>query len=153
MDTLTNIWWFMNRIITRRDLNRKHLTKDILFNIQSLADQFYGFYPTIFEELKIGKIYFSKNLVPYLSKKGIKQLHILVWDFNWSLQRDGIDNFSGAIENKDITIRTTANRPIEFGVGGNEENNNLFQLHEQDEFLSKIWLLSILIYPWLSNHR
>ena len=41
----------MNRVITRRDQRRKHLTKVKLFDIQSLADELYHSRSTIFKKL------------------------------------------------------------------------------------------------------
>lgn len=104
----------MNRVITRRDQRRKHLTKVKLFDIQSLADELYHSRSTIFKKL-LNRL-----------KKGIKQPYILVQKFNQSLQRIEFEDFSGAISSKDIAIEASANRLIESDIGGNKKVNEFF---------------------------
>lgn len=78
MDTLIKIPRLRNKVIIGRERSRKYLTKDVLFDIQSLADQLYHSQSIISKSPEPGKIYFSENLVSDLLKKGIKQLHISV---------------------------------------------------------------------------
>lgn len=61
----------MNRIIIRQGYNERYPTKNILFDTQSLTNQLYQSRLTILDRLELGKIYFSKNLVPDLWDKGI----------------------------------------------------------------------------------
>ena len=82
VDALIKIWKHISRVIAGRERSRRHLTKNVLFHIQSLADQLYCSWSIIAKGPEPWNIYFSKNPVPNLLKKVIKELHILVWEFN-----------------------------------------------------------------------
>lgn len=68
----------MNKVIIKKKFSGRYFTKDGLFDIQSLVDQFYCSSSIIFNGFMFRKIYFSENLVPNLLKEGIKQLYISV---------------------------------------------------------------------------
>lgn len=82
VDALMKIRRLMNRVIIGKERGGKHPIKDVVFDIQSLADQLYSSWSIIPKGPEPEKIHFSENLVPDLLKKGIKQLHISVWEFN-----------------------------------------------------------------------
>lgn len=72
VNTLTKIRRFINKIIIEQEYSLRHLTKNALFDIQSLVDQLYQLRSTIPDGFDLRKIYFSQNLVPDLLDKGIK---------------------------------------------------------------------------------
>lgn len=115
----------MNRIDVGKKQSERHPTKDVLFDIQSLANQLYHSQSTSLDSVEEGKIYFSENLVSNLWKKGLKQIHILVWPFNTSLKKhEDIDDSAAGYNN--IGTGITANDLIELDAGANEELNKIF---------------------------
>lgn len=123
VDALAKIRKVINQVIIKREQNRKHSTKDALFNIQSLANQLSCSQSTILNGPKPGKIFFIENLAPDLWKKVFNQLHISVLAFNKFLHKNGAIKDS-AIENgnKAFGIRTIE-YPIEIYFRANKEVN------------------------------
>lgn len=78
VNTLSKIRKLMNRVIIKRERNKKHLTKNALFDIQSLAKQLYYSQLIIPEDSKLEKIYFLENPISNLMKEDIEQLHLSV---------------------------------------------------------------------------
>lgn len=61
VDTLTKIRAGINKVIIGREQSGRHPTKDLSFNILSLADQLYCSRSTTPDRSEPGKIYFSEN--------------------------------------------------------------------------------------------
>lgn len=55
--------------------------KNVLFNIQSLANQLYHSWSIILDEFELGKIFFLKNLASNLWKKRFKSTIYIHLDF------------------------------------------------------------------------
>lgn len=80
----------------------RYLTKNLLFDILSLADQLYRSKSTELEDSKQKKIYFSKNLILDFMFDRIKILLTQVEAFNISLKRNKLIEIRDNI-NKNIT--------------------------------------------------
>lgn len=81
VDILLKVRRLINKVIIGQEQNRKHLTKDALFDIQSLANQLYCLRSITPDSYEQRKICFSENLCPNHLKKGIKQLFIVLTFF------------------------------------------------------------------------
>ena len=90
VDTLSKVRGIMNRVIIGNERSGRHLTKDALFDIQSLADQLYRSRSTTPDGPEPGKVYFSENPCPDLWNESLQQLHLSVWAFNESLRNNKI---------------------------------------------------------------
>ena len=101
--------------------SEKYLIKNIVFDISSLADQFYQLRSTFLEGLKPEKIYFSENLALNLLSNGMKALLTQIKTFNQSLKKnkienDAVDNLSEISKLKFHLIKLNTNGGINKAV-------------------------------------
>lgn len=82
VDALSKVRRAINKVIIRQKRSARHLTKDTLFDIQSLAFQLYCSQSITLEGSEPSKIYFLVHLALDLLKNGIDQLHISMWALN-----------------------------------------------------------------------
>lgn len=126
VDALDKIRKVMNQVVVGRNRTGRHPTKDLSFDILSLADQLYQSKSTILESFEPGKMYFSENPAPELLLDGLKILLAWVDAFNKSVKDNRPVDIEVDGDEDGITSGSRAH-PIElFDVGFNEIINELF---------------------------
>lgn len=99
----------MNKVIAGRNWTGKHLTKDVSFDILSLADQLYRSKSSHPDGPERGKVYFSENQAPDLMKQGKTHLHTNILSYNEAINQHAlsipISEQELALFNEKIEIR------------------------------------------------
>lgn len=125
VDTLSKVKKVINMVIIYQKQAKKYFTKDVLFDIFSLANQLYQSQLTFLKGLKPEKIYFLENLVLNLLFEDTKVFEIIAKKFNLLFEKK---NIKEAIlnETKDGLSAGRRDNQIDIDLEKNMKVNDFF---------------------------
>lgn len=124
VDTLRKVRSSMNKVIAGRDRSRRYPTKNVSFDILSLADQLYRSKSSHPDGPERGNIYFSENQVPDLLMQGKAHLHPNILLYNEAIKQHAL---SVPVSEEELA-RVNEEIEIQELKGQNESVNELFSL-------------------------